>query len=239
LFSLACFSICLFFIDSLVGIFFAAILFFAIFFLAKVKPLYVFVSVWPIYVVAAITLFFSCVHFDFFSGNLAGFIVFNLDLVPNALVVSSRFLLSVWASMLFCLTTAPTDVTFALAWILQPLRRFKVPVDDISMVVSIAIRFIPLAIAEFCEVRDSMLMRGAMLYCGGPLVRVKAWCNVLVAFLIGMFRRAETLAQSLDVRGYGAFECRRSTIREYSFNGASIIFAALFAVYMSALAIFF
>jgi energy-coupling factor transport system permease protein len=239
LFSLACFSVCLFFIESLIGILFAILLFAVVFLLAKIPAKYIFVSVWPIYILAAITLLFSCLNIDFVATNPSQIVAFNIANLPGAIVVFGRFLLSVWASMLFCLTTSPTDVTFAVSWILRPLQRFKLPVDDVSMVVSIAIRFIPLAISEFCDVRDSMLMRGAMLYRGGIIERMRAWCSVLVAFLIGMFRRADTLAQSLDVRGYGAFGCRRTTVREYIFNIESWVFGFAVGIYMIAVSMIF
>lgn len=138
----------------------------------------------PVYVLAAIAL--AC------NG------------LPAGLVVAARIVLLVAASLLVSYTTTSTQVMRALAWLLQPLARLHVPVRDIVLVLSLALRFIPVVAEEFCRVHDAQAARGSAFAAGSFWARAKAWGRVFVSLFVSLFRRADNMAAALDSRCYGA-----------------------------------
>lgn len=114
-----------------------------------------------------------------------------------------RIVLLAWGSLLVSLTSTSTELTDALRSFLAPLGRVRVPVDDVATALALAVRFIPLLAEEFCQVRDAQWSRGSALD-GGPAARLKAWAAVMIPLFVGLFRRADALAQAMDARCYGA-----------------------------------
>ncbi len=90
-----------------------------------------------------------------------------------------------------------------------PLRAIKVPVDDIAMVFSIALRFIPLIIAEYEQVKDAQWSRGASFDEGGLMKRLRAHVAILMPLVVGLFRRADRLAMAMEARCYGMEKSER------------------------------
>lgn len=117
--------------------------------------------------------------------------------------LASRILLLLWASYLVCFTSTSTDLSDALASLLGPLRRIGVPVDDVALTLSLALRFIPETSAEVDRVKRAQLSRCAPLGEGHPFRRMVAWGAVLAPVMAALFRRADRLALALDARCYG------------------------------------
>lgn len=123
-----------------------------------------------------------------------------------------RIVLLVAASLVVSFTTTSTQLTQAFSSFLRPLRRLRVPVDDIASVLSIALRFIPLVAEEIMRIRDAQWSRGASFGEGGVVARVRAWATVMVPLFVGMFRQADNLAVAMDARCYGAPDVRRTSL---------------------------
>lgn len=121
---------------------------------------------------------------------------------------SLRILLLVLASLVLSLSSTSNELVDALIDFMAPLRRVRVPVDDVAMIVSIALRFIPLTAEELTRVQAAQQSRGARFSEGGPIRRIKAWQPVLIPLFVGLFRRADTLATAMDSRCYGMSEAR-------------------------------
>lgn len=115
-----------------------------------------------------------------------------------------RILLLTLASLVVAYSTSSTELTGALARFLAPLRRLKVPVDDVAMVFSLALRFIPLLAQEADSIRLAQLARGAHFEDRGIWSALKAWGAVFVPLFVNLFRRAERIGQAFDARCYGA-----------------------------------
>lgn len=130
------------------------------------------------------------------------------------LLVAARMLLLTVSSLVVCLTTTSTELTEAFARLLAPLAALRVPVDDIALTLSLAVRFIPLTAEEFARVHDAQFSRGAPFAAGGAPARLRAWGTVFVPLFVGLFRRADALATSMDARCYGA--APRTSLREHS-----------------------
>lgn len=126
-----------------------------------------------------------------------------------------RILLILFASFVVTFTTTATQLTNAFASLLAPLRVVRVPVDDIAMMLSIALRFIPLTADELTRVRNAQLLRGASFENGSLWQRISAWQTVFVPLIVGLFRRADALAEAMEARCYGAG--RRSCLHEARF----------------------
>jgi energy-coupling factor transport system permease protein len=116
--------------------------------------------------------------------------------------VSTQLVLVIWISTLTTLSTSPFDMVRALEWYLNPLKYLKVPVDDIALIVMLALRFIPLLFEETDRIIKAQKARGVDLESGGVLHRLKSFVPVLVLLLQGVFRRADDLAVALSLRGY-------------------------------------
>jgi energy-coupling factor transport system permease protein len=122
--------------------------------------------------------------------------------VETGIRVSSQLVLVIWISTLTTLSTSPFDMVRALEWYLYPLKYLKVPVDDIALIVMLALRFIPLLFEETDRIIKAQKARGVDLESRGIIKKLKSFVPVLVLLLQGVFRRADDLAVALTLRGY-------------------------------------
>ncbi len=120
----------------------------------------------------------------------------------TGLYFALRIALLVVATSLMTLTTSPVQLTDALERLMRPLGRFRVPVGDLAMMLTIALRFIPTTAEEAEKVIVAQSARGARFDEGGPLVRARAYIPVLVPLFVNLFRRADELATAMEARCY-------------------------------------
>ena len=113
-----------------------------------------------------------------------------------------RIIALVLGTSILTLTTSPIALTDALTRIMSPLRHLRVPVDDIAMMFSIALRFIPTTAEEAEKIVVAQTARGAVFDQGGPVRRARAWVPVLVPLFVNLFRRADDLALAMESRCY-------------------------------------
>ena len=113
-----------------------------------------------------------------------------------------RIVLLVLGTSLLTLTTSPVALTDALSTLMRPLSRVGVPVDDVAMMFSIALRFIPTTAEEAEKIVVAQGARGARFDEGGPVKRARAWLPVLVPLFVNLFRRADDLAIAMESRCY-------------------------------------
>ena len=114
----------------------------------------------------------------------------------------TRILLLVASTSLLTYTTSPMSLTDALENLLAPLKKIKVPVHEFAMMMSIALRFIPIFIEETDKIMSAQKARGADFESGNLLQRAKALVPVLVPLFISAFRRADELACAMECRLY-------------------------------------
>ncbi len=120
----------------------------------------------------------------------------------------ARMLLLLWMSYILCLSSTSTQLNDALASLLGPLRRLGVPVDDVALALSLALRFIPEVSRAFAEVAGVQRSRGAHLDEGGAIVRARAWAAVFAPVMTALFHRATDLGVALEARCYGLGEAQ-------------------------------
>lgn len=120
----------------------------------------------------------------------------------QAVYMAVRLILLVIGSNLMTLTTTPTRLTNAMEYVMRPLKIFRVPVHEIAMMMSIALRFIPILLDETDKIMKAQLARGADFESGNIIKKAKALVPVLVPLFISAFRRANDLAMAMEARCY-------------------------------------
>ncbi len=221
---LLAYSATLFFIRSWVGMGIAALIVLALIFSARLPlrrfmkvllPLFFILGivwvcnafVWDVHAIPTVGGIAS-VSAGFATGMAPIALVGDFGLYPEGcirgLFYVARIVLLVLASFVVTYTTTSNELSDAFISFLGPLRHLKVPVDDVAMVLSIALRFIPLTAEEFFRVRDAQVSRGAAYEGGSLWQRISSWQTVFIPLFVGMFRRADVLAEAMEARCYGA-----------------------------------
>ena len=109
---------------------------------------------------------------------------------------------------LLTLTTTPNNLTDGMEKMMGPLKVFKVPVHEVAMMMSIALRFIPILLEETDKIMKAQIARGADFESGNIFKRAKAMVPLLVPLFISAFRRANDLAMAMEARCYRGGEGR-------------------------------
>ena len=100
------------------------------------------------------------------------------------------------------LTTTPNSLTDGLEKLLRPLNMIRVPVHDVAMMMSIALRFIPILLEETDKIMKAQIARGADMESGNIIQKAKAMVPILVPLFVSAFRRATDLAMAMEARCY-------------------------------------
>ena len=129
-------------------------------------------------------------------------ITITLEGLIRAFFMLLRILMLVTGTFLLPYTTSPISLTDGLESLLSPLKRIKLPVHELSMMMCIALRFIPTLIEETDKIMSAQKARGADFESGNLLQRVKALIPILVPLFISAFRRADELATAMECRCY-------------------------------------
>lgn len=120
----------------------------------------------------------------------------------NAAFMVLRIMLLIMGTFLMTYTTSPISLTDGLERLLNGLKRFHVPVHELTMIMSIALRFIPTLIEETDKIMSAQKARGADFESGNLLQRARALVPILVPLFISAFRRADELAVAMECRCY-------------------------------------
>jgi energy-coupling factor transport system permease protein len=112
------------------------------------------------------------------------------------------------------LTTAPIDMTNALSSLLKPLKILRVPVEDVAMIISVAISFIPTLLEETDMIKKAQTARGARFESKKLIERALSYLPLLVPIFLAAFRRADELSMAMEARGYRNARSRTKKARE-------------------------
>ena len=122
--------------------------------------------------------------------------------VRTAVFMGLRLIMLVMGSSLMTYTTTPNSLTAGMEKVFRPLKIIKVPVHEMAMMMSIALRFIPILLEETDRIMKAQQARGADFESGNILKRAKAMLPILVPLFVSAFRRAGDLAQAMEARCY-------------------------------------
>ena len=129
-------------------------------------------------------------------------ITITLEGLYRAIFMMVRILMLITCTFLLTYTTSPISLTDGLESLMSPLKVIKVPVHELSMMMCIALRFIPTLIEETDKIMSAQKARGADFETGNLIDRVKALVPILVPLFISAFRRADELATAMECRCY-------------------------------------
>ena len=129
-------------------------------------------------------------------------VTITLEGLLRAIFMMARILMLITGTFLLTFTTSPIALTDGLEALMAPLKVIKVPVHELSMMMCIALRFIPTLIEETDKIMCAQKARGADFESGSILQRAKALVPILVPLFISAFRRADELATAMECRCY-------------------------------------
>ena len=148
-----------------------------------------------------------------------GFLVITEGGLTRAVFMMARILMLITGTFLLTYTTSPISLTDGLEALLNPLKKLHVPVHELSMMMCIALRFIPTLIEETDKIMSAQKARGADFENGSLMERARALIPILVPLFIGAFRRADELATAMECRCYQGGEGRsKMKILRYHLN---------------------
>lgn len=151
----------------------------------------------------------------------------------TAVSMAIRLTLLIISSSVMTLTTTPNNLTDGMEKMMRPLRVIKVPVHEVAMMMSIALRFIPILLEETDKIMKAQIARGADFESGNLLKRAKALVPLLVPLFISAFRRANDLAMAMEARCYRGGE-GRTKMKPLCYQKRDYIAYACILVYLVA-----
>lgn len=223
------YSVSLFFVQAWPGMVLAAVAFLLAFLGCRVPAGRVFLVSAPVYLLIILMMASNSLVLTGTVGgeglsSLLGDFRFSPEGFERSCLFASRVLLLVWMCLVVGFSMTTTEVSEAVRWFMLPLRRVGVNVEDASMVISIAVRFVPIMFEEFQRVRAAQWSRGGLSE-SGLIAQVKSWSAVLMPMLVGLFRRANTLGVAMDARCYGAASSRTSLNDEHVSVSSKVLLA--------------
>ena len=177
--------------------------------LSKVPFGYIVKGLKPIIMILMLTVLFqlfltrggdTLVHWWIFTITEEGLV--------NAVYMAIRLIYLIIGSSLMTFTTTPNELTDAIEKLLVPLNKIRIPVHEIAMTMSIALRFIPILLEETDKIMKAQIARGADFESGNMLQRAKAMVPILVPLFVSAFRHANDLAMAMEARCYHGGEGR-------------------------------
>lgn len=156
--------------------------------------------------------------------------------LKNAALMTIRMIYLIMGTSVMTLTTTPNRLTDGLETALRPLNKINVPVHEIAMMMSIALRFIPILIEETDKIMKAQMARGADFETGGLIKKAKNMIPLLVPLIVSAFRKANDLALAMEARCYVGGE-GRTKMKPLLYHRADYIGYAVIFVYMAAIII--
>ena len=188
----------------------------------------------PLFVIIALTFVLNL--FLMRDGDVLvrwGIIQITSGGLHTAVFMAVRLMLLVLCSQILTLTTSPIALTDGMETLMRPLGKIGFPAHEISMMMSIALRFIPTLMEETEKIRRAQMARGADFESGGLIQRAKSMVPLLVPLFVSAFRRADELAMAMEARCYrgGKGRTKMKQLHFHWRDGLSAgVLAAMYAV---------
>lgn len=195
--------ISLFCFNQLSGYIIAALFFLCITKLSKVPFKFIVRGIRPVLFMLVFTAMLNLLWTS--GGNVIvkfGIITITEEGIERTVFMALRLVFLIIGSSIMTLTTTPNQLTDAIEKLLKPLNRIKVPVHEIAMMMSIALRFIPILIEETDKIMKAQLARGADFESGNIFRRIKSMAPIIIPLFVSAARRASDLALAMDARCY-------------------------------------
>ena len=183
----------------------------------------------PVYIIVAFT---ALMNMFFTTGTPVADVWLlrhvTVEGIVSAVQMILRIVLLIMGTFLMTYTTSPIALTDGLESLLSPLKKLRLPIHELAMMMSIALRFIPTLIEETDKIMSAQKARGADFETGNIFQRAKALVPILVPLFISAFRRADELATAMECRCYHGGE-GRTALRVLRMHSADWVTLLLFA----------
>ncbi len=202
--------------------------------LSKIKPSNMFKGIRPMLVIIVLT---AALNIFYTQGTPVrpGWII-TWEGITRAVQMVLRIVLLISGTFLLTYTTSPIALTDGLELLMNPLKKIKVPVHEMTIMMSMALRFIPTLISETDKIMSAQKARGADFETGSLVQRAKALLPILVPLFVSAFKRADELAVAMESRCYHGGEGRtrmkqlRMQTRDYIALALGTMFLAVMFV---------
>ncbi len=190
--------------------------------LSHIKPKALFRGLKPLIVIMVFTALINLFYSD--GEVLVKFWIFRItrEGIVQAAFLVLRIMMLVTGTFLMTYTTSPIALTDGMESLLSPLKKLHFPVHELSMMMSIALRFIPTLIEETDKIISAQKARGADFESGNIFRRAKALVPILVPLFVSAFRRADELATAMECRCYHGDE-GRTKLKQLHYRARDII----------------
>ena len=189
---------------------------------SKINPKIILRSLKPLLFIIALT---GILNLFYTQGEpLVSFWIFTItkEGVRSAIFMVLRISLLIAGTFMLTYTTSPIALTDGLEMLMNPMKKIKVPVHELSMMMCIALRFIPTLIEETDKIVSAQKARGADFETGSLLQRAKALIPILVPLFISSFRRADELAVATECRCYHGGD-GRTRMKQLNYTGKDYV----------------
>ncbi len=200
--------ISLFTFKNYYGYLLAVLFLFCIIQISKVPVKFIIRGLKPIVVLLLFAVVFNLFLTPGTEVFRVAFLKITLEGIKLSILMGIRLVFLILGSSLMTFTTTPNHLTDGLERVMWPLQKIKVPVHEISMMMSIALRFIPILMEETDKIMKAQMARGADFETGGLLKRAKSLIPLLIPLFVSAFRRANDLAMAMEARCYRGGEGR-------------------------------
>lgn len=221
------FMIMVFFIGNLIGYILLLLFIFVLIILSKVHIKYFIRGLKPILILIIFTVFLQLFFTKGTTLITIGPLTVTKEGIYLAIFIFLRLILLVFSSSLLTLTTSPMELTSALEYILAPFKFIGLPSGEISMMMTIALRFIPTILEETDRLIKAQSARGVDFESGGLFKKIQNMIPILVPLFVSAFRRADELAIAMEARCFQV-GARRTHLRELRFEKRDYIFLSIF-----------
>jgi len=200
--------------------------------LSKIRPGNIFKGLKAMLFIIALTALLNIFYTEG-TPIVPGWIV-TWEGIERAVQMMLRIVLLVTGTFLLTYTTSPIALTDGLERLLRPLKLIRIPVHELTMMMSMALRFIPTLIEETDKIMSAQKARGADFETGSLISRAKALLPILVPLFVSAFRRADELAVAMESRCYhgGKGRTRMKQLKMYARDYVSLALGALLIAVM-------
>ena len=185
--------------------------------------------------VFTILIFSVVLNMFFIPGEVIvdfGFCDISREGLQTAVFMAIRLVFLILGSSLMTLTTTPNQLTDGMEKLLKPLKKLKIPVHEISMMMAIALRFIPILTEELDKIMKAQMARGAEFDQGNLIQKVKSVVPILLPLFVSAVRRANDLAMAMESRCYHGGE-GRTKMKPLIYEQRDYIAYAIVGIYLA------
>ncbi|WP_105956350.1 energy-coupling factor transporter transmembrane component T family protein [Apilactobacillus quenuiae] len=217
------FVILVFFANSFFSYFAMSLFVIILIFLSKSPIKMFFKGIMPL---IWIILFTILIQILFSSGGDIIYKIWIINIttlgIKNAMFLFMRFILIISISTILTITTDPLEISSGISILLNPLKKIKFPVETFSLMISIALRFVPTLTDETKTIMDAQRSRGVDFGSGGLIKRIKSFIPLLIPLFVSAFKHADSLSIAMESRGY-KINSKRTHYQNYKWSNFDTI----------------